>query len=84
LGQAGEDAQRLLQGANGEQAGGGDDRWAVESDVERLRAEVPEGKVAVRFGDQDREPPQASKRLAKSSLDSARGPPFKGSVRNPG
>ena len=40
----------LLQGADGEEAGIGDDAAAVESDEELLRTEVPEGKVAFPSG----------------------------------
>ena len=50
-GQVGDDAQGAFQGADGEQAGVGDDAAAVESDVELLRAEVPQGKVVGAFGE---------------------------------
>ena len=53
--------ERLLQGADGEQAGVGDDASAVEGDVNLLRTEVPQGKVRFPFGRHDLEPPHGSK-----------------------
>jgi hypothetical protein len=52
--------------------------------VELLEADVPQGKVGVRFGGHECEPPHWSKLLVKHSLDSARGSPFNDAVRNPG
>jgi hypothetical protein len=83
-GEFGEDAQGLLQGADGAEAGVGDEAAAVEGAVELLRAEVPQGKVSIRFAGHGREPPHGSKLLVTHSLDSARGSPFQDSVRNPG
>src|SRR5262249_14683914 len=71
LGQVSDDAQRLLQGADSEQARIGDDAAAVKSDVQLLRADVPQGKVRFSFTDHDREPPQDAKLLGKHSLDTA-------------
>jgi hypothetical protein len=80
LGQVGDDAQRFLQGADGEETGIGDDAATVESSVQLLRADVPEGKVGFPFDDHDREPPHDAKLLVTHSLDSARGSLFKDSV----
>jgi len=83
-GEVSDDAQGPLQGPHGEQPGVGDEAAAVKGNLELLRSEVPQGKVSVRFRDHEREPPHESKLFVTHSLDSARGSPFKGSVRNPG
>jgi hypothetical protein len=70
-GQLGNDTQGLLQGADGQQPGIGDDAAAIEGDVELLRADGPQGKVAVQVVGHDLEPPHGSKLLVKHSLDSA-------------
>ena len=49
-GEVGDDAQGSFEGADGEQSGVGDEPSAVKIDEELLRAEVPEGKVVVAFG----------------------------------
>ena len=43
LGQIGDDPEGLLQGADGQQPGVGDDASAVEGDVDLLRTEIPRG-----------------------------------------
>ena len=70
LGQVGDDPQGLLEGADGEQAGVGDDASPVEDDVDLLRAEIPEGKVRMPLGRHDLKPPHGSKLFGKYSLDS--------------
>jgi hypothetical protein len=71
LGQIGDDPQGFFQGADGEQAGIADDATAVESDLNLLRADSPQGKVLIAFAGHDHEPPHGSKLLVKHSLDSA-------------
>jgi hypothetical protein len=84
LGEVGDDARGLLQGADGEESGIGDEATAVEGQVQLLCADVPEGKVRIGLRDHEPEPPQWSKLLGKHSLDTARGSPFNDPVRDPG
>jgi hypothetical protein len=84
LGQVSDDAQGLLQGADGEEAGIADDAAAVGSYAQPSRADVPQGEVQISFAYHDREPPQDAKLLGKHSLARARGSPFNNSVRDPG
>jgi hypothetical protein len=60
-GEVGDDAQGAFEGADGEQAGVGDEATALEIDAELLRADVPQGKVVVNFPSHDLEPPQMVK-----------------------
>ena len=60
-GAVGNHPQGPFQGADGEQAGIGDEAAALEIDEELLRAEVPQGKVVVIFGSHELEPPQMVK-----------------------
>ena len=83
-GQIGQDAQGAIQGADGHQAGVGDDRPLVEGNLQLLPAEVPQGKVSLLLVAHGLEPPQGSKLLAIHSLDTARGSPCLCTVRNPG
>jgi hypothetical protein len=46
-GQIGDDAEGSFEGADGEESGIGDEASGLERDVELLRSEVPEGKLAV-------------------------------------
>ena len=84
VGQVGQDAQGAVQGADGHQASIGDDRPLVESDLQLLPAEVPQGKVSLLLIGHGLEPPHVSKLLVKHSLDTARGSPCLCTVRNPG
>ena len=82
--QVGQDAQRPFQGAEGQEAGVGDERSLVEGDFQRWPAYRPQGKGSLLLGAQDREPPHVSKLLVQHSLDTARGSPCLRTVRNPG
>src|SRR5262249_28610046 len=84
FGQAGEYAQAAVQGADGQQAGVGDDAGAVEGDADLLRADRIEGKVGGSSGDHELGPPYWSKISCDKALDSTRGPSLTDSVRNPG
>ena len=57
FGQLGNDPQRFFQSADRQQAGIRDDAPAIESNMDLLRADLPQGKVQFWFAGHDLEPP---------------------------
>ena len=84
FGEPGQDAESLIEFANAEETGIGNEPTALKSDGDLLRAEVPKHKLCQTACHHDLEPFGCSKSLFSCNLFTTRGSFFKNTVRYSG